>query len=40
LVKITSVHGATDGEWNFAIMAVPEVEGGLEKDASIYEPLK
>jgi hypothetical protein len=31
LVKITSVHGATDGEWNFAIMAVPEVEGGLEK---------
>ena len=31
MVKITSVYGATDGGWNFAIMAVPEVEGGLEK---------
>ena len=31
MVKITSVHGATDGGWDFAIMAVPEVEGGLEK---------
>jgi len=31
LVKITSVHGATDGGRNFATMAVLEVEGGLEK---------
>ena len=33
MVKITSVHGVTDGGRNFATMAVPEVESGLEKDA-------
>lgn len=33
MVKITSVHGATDGGRSFAATAVPEVESGLEKDA-------
>ena len=33
MIKITLTHGATDGGRNFATMAVPEVESGLEKDA-------
>ena len=33
MVKITLTHGATDGGRNFATMAVPKVESGLEKDA-------
>ena len=33
MVKITSVYGVTDGGRNFATLAVPEVESGLEKDA-------
>ena len=34
MIKITLTHGATDGaDLNFATMAVPKVESGLEKDA-------
>ena len=33
MIKITLTHGATDGGRNFATMAVPKVESGLEKDA-------
>ncbi len=31
MIKITLTHGATDGGRNFATMAVPKVESGLEK---------
>ena len=33
MIKITLTHGATDGGRNFATLAVPKVESGLEKDA-------
>ncbi len=33
MIKITLIHGATDGGRNFATLAVPKVESGLEKDA-------
>ena len=33
MIKITLTHGATDGGRNFATLAVPKVENGLEKDA-------
>ena len=33
MIKITLTHGAADGGRNFATMAVPKVESGLEKDA-------
>ena len=33
MIKITLTRGATDGGRNFATMAVPKVETGLEKDA-------
>ena len=33
MIKITLTHGATDGGQNFATLAVPKVESGLEKDA-------
>ena len=33
MIKITLTHGATNGGRNFATMAVPKVESGLEKDA-------
>ena len=32
MIKITLTHGATDGGRNFATMAVPKVESGVEKD--------
>ena len=33
MIKITLTHGATYGGQNFATLAVPKVESGLEKDA-------
>ena len=33
MIKITLTHGATDGGRNFATLAVPKVESGLEKNA-------
>ena len=33
MIKITLTHGATDGGRNFATLAMPKVESGLEKDA-------
>ena len=36
MIKITLTHGATDGGRNFATMAVPKVESGLEKDALLF----
>ena len=33
MIKITLTHGATEGGRNFATLAVPKVESGLEKDA-------
>ena len=33
MIKITLTQGATEGGRNFATMAVPTVESGLEKDA-------
>ena len=33
MIKITLTHGATDGGRNFATLAVPKVESGLENDA-------